>query len=339
MAEWCTIESDPGLFTELIHNIGVKGVQVEEIIDMDILEMGSDPVYGLIFLFKYVRKSEYNPNVLSQWDPELYFANQVITNACATQAILSVLMNNSEKIDIGPHLKELKEFSKEMSPMDKGLAISNSEVIKAEHNKFSRPEPFIFSHEYSSEGKEDVFHFVGYIHFKDAIYEIDGLRKGPILIESNVTFKEWITKVKPHIMNRIATYANNEIKFNLLAIVPNKLEKALELEKDLKERKMYLESLIKGGDVDVVNEKYAEYNGMDKEMLEKSVKEYDEMLLSNKLILNSEKEKLEIYRIENDRRRHNYIPFIFEVMRIMAEKGKLKEKYDKAKETINEKKK
>ena len=140
-------------------------------------------------------------------------------------------------------------------------------------------------------------------------------------------------------MNRIATYANNEIKFNLLAIVPNKLEKALELEKDLKERKMYLESLIKGGDVDVVNEKYAEYNGMDKEMLEKSVKEYDEMLLSNKIIIDSEKEKIDIYKTENDRRRHNYIPFIFEVMRIMAEKGKLKEKYDKAKEVINEKKK
>jgi ubiquitin carboxyl-terminal hydrolase L5 len=140
-------------------------------------------------------------------------------------------------------------------------------------------------------------------------------------------------------MNRIATYDNNEIKFNLLAIVPNKLEKALELEKDLKERKMYLESLIKGGDVDVVNEKYAEYNGMDKEMLEKSVKEYDEMLLSNKIIIDSEKERIDIYKTENDRRRHNYIPFIFEVMRIMAEKGKLKEKYDKAKEVINEKKK
>ena len=38
------------IFTELIKNIGVKGVQVDEIIDLDILESDSEPVYGLIFL-------------------------------------------------------------------------------------------------------------------------------------------------------------------------------------------------------------------------------------------------------------------------------------------------
>jgi ubiquitin carboxyl-terminal hydrolase L5 len=324
MAEWCTIESDPGVFTELIKNIGVKGVQVDEVVDLDSLETNTDQVYGLIFLFKYMRNNGYTPQVLSHWDDDLFFAKQVVNNACATQAILGVLMNNSDKIDIGETLKELKSFSNGMDPYTRGMCISNSEKIKIEHNKFSRPEPFIFTKTKVAEDGDDVFHFVAYIHFKNSIYEIDGLREGPILIKENVKNEEWIKNVKPEIINRINLYSSNEIKFNLLAIVPNRLEKAKELENEFIEKRNYIQNLINGGDVKM-EEKFSDYNKLSKEELEKSLKDFNEMIQTNKIVIQDEEEKINKFKLENERRQFNYIPLIFELLKLMSEKGSLSE--------------
>ena len=337
MTEWCTIESDPGVFTELIKNIGVKGVQVEEILDLDILENSNDPVYGLIFLFKYMKNSGYTPNVLQYWDSDLFFAKQIIENACATQAILGILLNNSEKIDIGPSLKDLKSFTAEMDPTNRGLAISNSEKIKIEHNKFAHPEPFIFTKEIAEDG-DDVFHFVAYIHFKNSIYEIDGLQEGPILIEKNVTFDEWIKKVKPSLVNRINLYSNNEIKFNLLAVVPNQLDKAKK-EKDLLcFQKSYIDALLKGENIVKDEKTLEEFNHMSKEQLNERLNGINYKIKENDNIIKNELIKMNKYREENERRQHNYIPFIFELLKIMGENGVLEQAYKEAYEEENKKK-
>lgn len=75
---------------------------------------------------------------MKDYDEDLYFPKQVIINACATQAILSILLNIDDKLEIGNDLMDLKNFTKLMDPYLKGLSISNCEKIRIEHNKFAK---------------------------------------------------------------------------------------------------------------------------------------------------------------------------------------------------------
>ena len=86
--EWCTIESDPGLFTELIHNFGAKDLQVEEVFTMD---QAVSQSYGLIFLFKWRQETDPRPTVHPSDLPDLFFARQV-TAYCLYLPIIAHLL-------------------------------------------------------------------------------------------------------------------------------------------------------------------------------------------------------------------------------------------------------
>ena len=79
------------------------------------------PVYGLIFLFKY--RSGEAPSAPVETDANasgVFFASQVITNACATQAILSILMNCPSTVTLGEELGNMKTFTEDFDADLKG---------------------------------------------------------------------------------------------------------------------------------------------------------------------------------------------------------------------------
>jgi len=291
------------------------------------------PVYGLIFLFKWDKTLETKDSrmVLDQSDaPGVFFAKQEIPNACATQAIISILMNRPE-VKLGQELTGFKEFSSALPPDMRGHLIGNSPTIQKVHNSFRRPEPFVFS-EKDAKGDDDVFHFVGYVPVDGNLYELDGLKPGPILL-GDCTLENWLEKVRAPIQDRIRKYSEKEVRFNLLAIVKDRTTVYKEEVKSLQQKKAKVEAKIarlestQSGAMDTsADDKLPTTVPELKSLVQTTTLE--EKSLNEKIT--REQEKLHKWKVENIRRKHNYVPFIFNLLKILAEKGKLPELVEKS---------
>lgn len=241
---WLELESDPGLFTLLVEDFGCQGVQVEEIYDLQKPNIADGPVYGFIFLFKWIEerrsRNRYNSttghhasskstdgssNPIFVEDEEtlnsLFFAQQIIPNSCATHALISVLLN-SDNVDLGPVLKRLKDDTKAMSPENKGLAIGNSPELAAAHNShaciYDIPDCGSEKMPTATTARSlanqvrvtaDSFHFVSYVPIRGRLYELDGLKRFPVDHGPIPVGEDWTEMFRRVITQRLAQETNS----------------------------------------------------------------------------------------------------------------------------------
>ncbi|KRZ22323.1 Ubiquitin carboxyl-terminal hydrolase isozyme L5, partial [Trichinella pseudospiralis] len=286
MAEgnWCLIESDPGIFTEMIHGFGCTGLQVEELVVLDESIEHLKPIHGFIFLFRWLKK-EMRKEVddSPQTYPDVYFSQQVIQNACASQALINLLLNcDHPDVDLGSTLKEFKDFTCDLDSASRGLCLTNSEKIRTVHNSFSRQQLFEIEDQQKLD-EEDAFHFVTYVHVNDGVYELDGLRTAPLRLGTVASDGDWTEVAIKAIKEKIKNYGESEVRFNLMAVIS---DQKLKYEREM--------------------EKFAEAG---------NEAEVDRLTA----LIAAEDAKRERYAMEVARHRHNYVPFIVELLRILAE--------------------
>jgi len=344
MSGWCTIESDPGVFTELISEFGVTGAQVEELYSLDADSMQAlGKVHGLVFLFKWRQEKDDRP-IATDYNDHLFFAQQMISNACATQAILAILLNRPQ-LELGEELTAFKAFTKEFPAELKGLAISNSELLRKAHNSFTRPEPFV-SEERQATKDDDVYHFISYVPVAGKLWELDGLKAGPVCL-GDATEEDWLDAVRPVIQKRIEAYSTKEIRFNLMAVIADRRIALQEQQARIeKERNMTVGKVqARSGKLPTAAEldRLATMHPPPPPMGEVAVDErtVDELLIALAHLstrsarlqreIEMESQKAEQWKVENRRRKHNYVPFIVNLLKLLAERGELMPLVDAAK--------
>ncbi|CAG8499662.1 7150_t:CDS:2 [Paraglomus occultum] len=272
---WCLIESDPGVFTDLIRALHVKGTQVEEVWSLDDQTLEElKPIYGLIFLFKWQGgndSSQIPPEADLSLDDDVYFAKQ-----------------------------------------DRGLAMTNSDSIRTVHNSFARADPFITEPTRAATEDDDLFHFISYIPVNGALYELDGLSAGPVNL-GPCTADNWLEKAREVIQERMARYAASEIRFNLLAVIKNRAELYHER---ISENESRLMEASASGDSETIM-RLTEENSVLSQKIER------------------EHEKFRRYERENSLRKHNFIPLIYKLVQIMAERGELENRIEYARQQAN----
>ncbi|CAG0879970.1 unnamed protein product [Cyprideis torosa] len=309
---WCQIESDPAVFTELIQRFGVRGLQFDEIWSLD-EESWKDlgEIRGLIFLFKWEKTDEPMGVPLTQAEAQVrnvFFAKQVIQNACGSLALVNLILNtSSEDVEIGKTLKDMKEFCVGFDPTMTGLTLTNCEEIRKIHNSFARQTVFEFEEKLFGK-KEDVYHFVTYLPINGKVYELDGLRESPIDLGVCSSKEKWMETVVPILKERMRKYQNNEIHFSLMAAVPDKImiceKKMADLQKKIADPKTTAQEKTR----------------------------FSNDLKSLKLAKSDEERRRAKFSLENERRKHNYIPLLLNMLRMLGTQTDLQPIYEKAKE-------
>ena len=238
-ADWRELESDPGLFSLLVKDLGVRGVKVEEI--YDVFSRIEGRVYGFVYLFRFggrsgSRTTRTSKSISSEGEsfvlePDIvngmFFAEQIANNSCATHALLGVLLNCKD-VELGETLTSLKSFSSGLSPENKGYKIANMPYLARAHNKYARPDVSVqftekkgssLSTSRSSAHQPDTYHFVSFVPINGRVFELDGLKKYPIDHGPWGEHEDWTDLFRRTIAGRFAQ--SEDFHANLMIVIPD----------------------------------------------------------------------------------------------------------------------
>ncbi|KAI1735513.1 ubiquitin carboxyl-terminal hydrolase, family 1 [Xylaria scruposa] len=228
------LESNPGLFTQLIHQLGVSTTlsfhDVWSLDDPDLLSLVPRPVLAFIMVFptpsdyedRLVKESDMTVNdTLQKESEDVVWFKQTINNACGLYAILHAVANGRAQdfIEPGSHLSHLLEKCASLDPSDCVAVLESDVELESKYTSVA-----VLGDTVAPENPEDEvdFHYICFVksHRRSHLFILDGDRDGPVdkglLAEDDLLSKQGIDAIKEFI-----GHYDNGGGFSLLALAPS----------------------------------------------------------------------------------------------------------------------
>ncbi|KAI1423022.1 ubiquitin carboxyl-terminal hydrolase, family 1 [Xylaria sp. FL1777] len=184
------LESDPAIFSRLIHLLGApKSLVFEDVLSLDEPHLLPRPALALIFIFPttdcagtpaMVEPSE-KENALRASNEDIIWFKQTINNACGLYGILHALSNSSARdlLDPSSFIARLIRDCISLPPRDRASAIEDSYELEVAYSSVARQGGSAVPN--NAEDEVD-FHYVCFVRSSqnNHLYELDGDRHGPI---------------------------------------------------------------------------------------------------------------------------------------------------------------
>uniref|UniRef100_A0A7S0VS93 Ubiquitin carboxyl-terminal hydrolase n=1 Tax=Hemiselmis tepida TaxID=464990 RepID=A0A7S0VS93_9CRYP len=223
--KWLPLESNPEIFNALAGQLGMPpGVCFHEVfgLDADLLAMVPSPASAVLVCFPLTES--YKDKAASAQAlgavEGLYFMRQTIPNACGTIAMIHAFANLPGGGGGGGWLDDFVGATKGMGGLERAKALEEDESLAVAHNDMAKrgdTNVAAFSESGPKGAFNAVLHFICYAHAHGKIYELDGLKQGPVQVGEGGP--EDLLGVAAAVVSKYAQEAD-EVRINLMALAP-----------------------------------------------------------------------------------------------------------------------
>ena len=183
---WPPLESNPEVFTEYLHNIGVPADWVVgEVfgLDEDCLAFVPKPVIAVIATFENLKKGEESKSDAAPAEIHYYMRQtHKLDNACGVIACIHSVLNNLDKVSLadGSVLHRFHQSVKDLSPEERAKSLEDNTEFQETHKQYAAQ-----GQSNLAATQDDVrHHFIAFVlNAKGQIVELDGIKSGPLVVK------------------------------------------------------------------------------------------------------------------------------------------------------------